>query len=91
MMLMVTMIKNKFQWLYFLLGFYLVGGCKYKMDVFTYNEYHKTRVKLNSLKENATFYYALFSKSGFKDRLLQEAKENQNLKLYTLSEIVNYK
>lgn len=26
MMLMVTMIKNKFQWLYFLLGFYLVAG-----------------------------------------------------------------
>lgn len=70
---------------------YLVGECKYKVDVFTYNEYHKTRVKLNSLKENATFNYALFSKSGFEDRLLQEAKENQNLKLYTLSEIVNYK
>lgn len=49
---------------------YLVGECKYKVEPFTYGEYHKTRVKLSPLKEKASFYYALFSRSGSRKRSL---------------------
>ena len=55
---------------------------------FTYSEYLDTYAKLAPLKENAKFYYALFSKNGFDDKLIEESKENKSLFLYDLSEIV---
>lgn len=69
----------------------LVGECKYKAEPFSYSEYHKTKIKLSPQKEKAEFFYALFSKSGFDDKILQEKKENRNLRIYNLSDIVNYK
>ncbi len=70
---------------------YLVGECKYKVDPFTYSEYHKARVKLTPLKENATFYYALFSRSGFDEKVQAEAEANSSIQLFDLPQIVNYK
>ena len=67
---------------------YLVGECKYKNAGFTYSEYLDTYAKLAPLKEDAKFYYALFSKNGFDDKLIEESKENKSLLLYDLSEIV---
>ncbi len=40
---------------------YLVGECKFKSHPFSFSEYLDTIAKLAPLKENATFYYALFS------------------------------
>lgn len=70
---------------------YLVGECKYKVEPFTYSEYHKTKVKLTPLKEKAAFFYALFSRSGFEDKVLAEAESNGNIQLFGLAQIVNYK
>ena len=70
---------------------YLVGECKYKVEPFTYGEYHKTKVKLTPLKEKAAFFYALFSRSGFEDKVLAEAESNGNIQLFGLAQIVNYK
>ena len=70
---------------------YLVGECKYKVDPFTYSEYHKTRAKLTPIKENATFYYALFSRSGFDEKVQAEAETNSSIQLFDLPQIVNYK
>lgn len=70
---------------------YLVGECKYKVEPFTLGEYHKTRVKLTPLKEKAEFFYALFSRSGFEDKVIAEAESNGNIQLYNLEQIVNYK
>ena len=70
---------------------YLIGECKYKVEPFTCSEYHKTRVKLNPLKEKASFYYAIFSKSGFEEKVIAEAKANSNVRLFNLSQIVHYK
>ena len=70
---------------------YLVGECKYKVDPFTYSEYHKARVKLTPIKENATFYYALFSRSGFDEKIQAEAEANSSIQLFDLPQIVNYK
>jgi hypothetical protein len=69
---------------------YLVGECKFKNSPFTYSEYLDTLAKLTPLKEKARFHYALFSENGFEDRVKNAAKEN-DVRLYTLEEIVCYK
>ena len=70
---------------------YLVGECKFKNEPFEFSEYIDTKAKLTSLKDTAKFYYALFSESGFDEKLMAEAKKESNLKLYDLSQIVNYR
>lgn len=70
---------------------YLVGECKFKNVAFSYSEYLDIQAKLTPLKEAAEFYYALFSLSGFDEKIISEAKIDEKLKLYELSEIVNLK
>lgn len=70
---------------------YLVGECKFKNAPFDYSEYLDTVTKLTPLKETAKFYYALFSESGFDDKVVSETENNDNITLYNLNQIVNYK
>ena len=70
---------------------YLVGECKFKNTPFDYSEYLDTVTKLTPLKEGAKFYYALFSESGFDSKGVSEADNNDNITLYNLNQIVNYK
>ncbi len=70
---------------------YLVGECKFKNAPFDYSEYLDTVTKLTPLKETAKFYYALFSESGFDDKVVSETDNNDNITLYNLNQIVNYK
>ena len=70
---------------------YLVGECKFKNTPFDYSEYLDTVTKLTPLKEDAKFYYALFSESGFDSKVISEADANDNITLYNLKQIVNYK
>lgn len=70
---------------------YLVGECKFKNVAFDYSEYLDTMAKLTPLKEKAQFFYALFSESGFDDKIIEEAEKESNLQLYDLQKIVNYK
>ena len=70
---------------------YLVGECKFKNTPFDYSEYLDTVTKLTPLKEGAKFYYALFSESGFDSKVILEADANDNITLYNLNQIVNYK
>ena len=42
-----------------------------------------------TLKEKAKFYYALFSESGFDEKIIDDAAENDT-KLYSLEQIVHY-
>ena len=67
---------------------YLVGECKFKGHPFFYSEYLDTLAKLAPLKGNAIFHYALFSESGFDEKITSAARENRIL-LYSLAEIVN--
>lgn len=69
---------------------YLVGECKFKKSPFSYSEYLDTMAKLGPQKQKAKFYYALFSESGFDDKIIREA-ERADVHLYTLDTIVNYK
>lgn len=68
---------------------YLVGECKFKHSPFHYSEYLDTKAKLAPQKEKAKFYYALFSESGFDDKLIAEAEASKKLCLYDLGTIVN--
>ena len=69
---------------------YLVGECKFKGVPFSHSEYLDTLAKLSPLKNNAEFYYALFSESGFDSKIVDHAAENKT-QLYTIDQIVNYK
>ena len=69
---------------------YLVGECKFKKTPFSYLEYLDTLAKLAPQKEYAKFHYALFSESGFDEKIIAEAEKN-NTRLYPLAYIVNYK
>ena len=69
---------------------YLVGECKFKKTPFSYSEYLDTLAKLAPQKEHAQFHYALFSESGFDEKIIAEAEKN-NTQLYPLAYIVNYK
>lgn len=73
-------------------GEYMVGECKFKGSPFSYAEYLDTVAKLTPLKEKAKFYYALFSESGFDEKIREEAeKKEREVRLYTLDQIVNCK
>lgn len=67
---------------------YLVGECKFKKQPFRYFEYLDTVAKLTPLKEKTTFHYALFSGSGFDEKIIEVAKRDETLKLYDLDHIV---
>lgn len=69
---------------------YLVGECKFKKSPFSYSEYLDTLAKLTPMKQKAKFYYALFSENGFDEKIESAAEEN-DVRLYTLEDIVNYK
>lgn len=69
---------------------YLVGECKYKGAPFSYSEYLDVKAKLSAQKEKASFFYALFSESGFDEKIVSEA-ESGKTRLYKLEDIVNCK
>lgn len=68
---------------------YLVGECKFKNTPFAYSEYLDTKAKLSSLQDTAEFYYMLFSKSGFDERIILEAERDDHLEIYELEQVVN--
>lgn len=68
---------------------YLVGECKFRSAPFSYSEYLSTLAKLTPQKEHGKFYYALFSESGFDEKIEEEAAGSDTLRLYTLDDIVN--
>ena len=68
---------------------YLVGECKFKGVPFAYSEFLDTKAKLAPLQEHAKFYYALFSESGFDEKIVECARKDNSIMLYDLSTIVN--
>ena len=70
---------------------YLVGECKFKKQPFRYSEYLNTVAKLTPQKQKAVFYYALFSESGFEEKIEEIAREDRMLRLYDLEKIVQYR
>lgn len=67
---------------------YFVGECKFKNRPFKYSEYLDILAKLTPQKRQADFFYALFSESGFDDRICEMAEAEEHLHLYTLEDVV---
>lgn len=67
---------------------YLVGECKFRGRPFGYGEYLDTAAKLSGLKDNAEFFYILFSESGFDDKLTAEAEKNAHVRLIDIEEMI---
>ncbi len=67
---------------------YLAGECKFKGHPFSYSEYLDMTAKLSPLREKAKVYCALFSESGFDEKVAAAAQKDGTL-LYSLAEIVN--
>lgn len=68
---------------------YLIGECKFKSRPFSYSEYLDTLAKLTPQKDGARFYYALFSESGFEERICEAAKQDSRLYLFSIEAIIN--
>lgn len=68
---------------------YLIGECKFKSKPFRYSEYLDTFTKLLPQKEQAAFFYMLFSEAGFDEKICELAQKDENLYLYSLDEIVS--
>ena len=67
---------------------YLIGECKFKGAPFRYSEYLDVLAKHEALKKDGVFYYALFSESGFDQKIMEKAEKSETLMLYPLEEIV---
>lgn len=67
---------------------YLVGECKFKGKPFRYSEYLDTIVKLSAYKNKAEFFYYLFSESGFDEKIVEAANNDNHIVLCGLDEIV---
>ena len=70
---------------------YLIGECKFKGMPFRYSEYLDTQAKLTPQKEQAEFFYLLFSESGFDAKIYEAAKQDNHLRVYLLEDIVSCK
>ena len=55
---------------------------------FRHSEYHDVLAKHEALKKDGVFYYALFSESGFDQKIMENAEKSENIMLYPLEEIV---
>ncbi|MBR1676603.1 MAG: ATP-binding protein [Clostridia bacterium] len=64
---------------------YILGECKFRNEKFDIAEFKKLKEKI-ALKGN--IYYYLFALSGFTDAIKQESITKSNLKLITLSNIL---
>lgn len=70
---------------------YIFGECKWrneKLDLPVLREL-KTKADIFSTNRNST-YYVLFSKSGFTDAVINEAKSDSNIMLVDLKELMNF-
>ena len=70
---------------------YIFGECKWrneKLDLPVLREL-KTKADIFSTNRNNT-YYVLFSKSGFTDAVINEAKSDSNIMLVDLKELMNF-
>jgi len=70
---------------------YIFGECKWrneKLDISVFREL-KAKADIFSKNRNST-YYALFSKSGFTDAVINEAKSDSSIMLVDLNELMNF-
>ncbi|MBR3920043.1 MAG: ATP-binding protein, partial [Clostridia bacterium] len=67
---------------------YILGECKFKASPFSYTEYLNTKSKMLPQQEKADFHFYLFSESGFEEKLINEAEQNEKLVLFGIDDVV---
>lgn len=68
---------------------YLIGECKFKKSAFSYKDYLEITKKMD-LNKAVVPYYWLFSRSGFDEKIVNEAKKVDNITLCNFEDIVEY-
>jgi len=69
---------------------YILGECKFRNSEMDVEIIAQLTEKSSIAKKDATINYMLFSKSGFTQKLIDLAKNNNNLKLFSLSDVLKY-
>jgi AAA+ ATPase superfamily predicted ATPase len=67
---------------------YILGECKFRNSKTDVADYERLKEKSAVVKKDAEIMYALFSKSGFTKGLHEQAKADQSVQLYSLSDII---
>jgi AAA+ ATPase superfamily predicted ATPase len=66
---------------------YLLGECKFRNSETDTADFNRLKEKSSIVKKGASVEYALFSKSNYTKKLVDQAKD-ENIKLFLLSDIV---
>lgn len=70
---------------------YIFGECKWRNDKTDLSVLCELKAKADIFSKNKNnTYYALFSKSGFTDAVINEAKSDSSIILADLNEIMNF-
>ena len=67
---------------------YILCECKFRNSEMDAADLERLKGKSEIVKKGASVGYALFSKSGFTKELTAQAKEDENLRLFSLSDVV---
>jgi hypothetical protein len=67
---------------------YILGECKFRNSAMDVADLNHLREKAAVAQKGATLQYALFSKAGFTKSLVETAKEDESVKLFSLAGIV---
>ena len=67
---------------------YILGECKFRNSEMDAPDLAHLKEKSSVAKKGTEIRYALFSKSGFTKRLAEQAEEDENIKLFSLSDVV---
>jgi hypothetical protein len=70
---------------------FILGECKFRNQKTDKSDLDKLKEKSSAVKKGATIHYALFSKAGFTDGLIEQAKEHKNITLFSLADIIKEK
>ena len=69
---------------------YIFGECKWRNEKLDLSVLRELKAKANIFSKNRkSTYYVLFSKSGFTDAVINEAKADSSILLVDLDELMN--
>ena len=68
---------------------FILGECKFRNSETDVADLEHLKEKATVVKKGAEIHYALFSKSGFTKRLIEKAKEDERIHLFSLSDVMD--
>ena len=69
--------------------FYILCECKFRNAETDAADLERLKEKSSIVKKGASVEYAMFSKAGFTRGLTEQAEESENIRLFSLSDIIN--